>query len=89
MALLEAQRFGTPVVAGNIRGVPDVVLDGVSGYLFSEGDMQEMAERVQSLLRDDTLRLEFSRNASEFVLRERSLEMASGLLSREIRSVVG
>jgi len=44
---LEAGSCGLPVVATNIQGIRDAVIDGKTGYLIQEGQAQEFLERIQ------------------------------------------
>jgi glycosyltransferase involved in cell wall biosynthesis len=50
MVLLEASACGLPVVAYRAGGIPEVVLDGVTGMLATAGEVAELAERLQNLL---------------------------------------
>ena len=84
MALLEAQAAGLPVVSCALRGVPDVVADGESGILVKDSDFEALAREVRGLLLDRERRQGLGRGAAAFVLRERSLEMAAGRLSRAL-----
>lgn len=52
LVLLEAMAAGTPVVAANSGGVPDVVRDRFNGFLFPPGDAAEAANAVRRLLED-------------------------------------
>jgi glycosyltransferase involved in cell wall biosynthesis len=67
MALLEAQAAGLPVVAGNQRGVPDIVAPGVTGLLPDAGDAPAFSQAVRRLLQDDTLRRQFGAAAARRV----------------------
>jgi glycosyltransferase involved in cell wall biosynthesis len=49
---LEAAATGLPVVAVRAAAVPDAVSDGVNGYLVAPGDVEAMAERLMTVLRD-------------------------------------
>jgi glycosyltransferase involved in cell wall biosynthesis len=56
---------GVPVIATNAGGIPEVVEDGVSGYLSRVGDFVDMAEKSMKILKDnETLDL-FKANALE------------------------
>ena len=67
MVFLEAGACGLPSVAGRIRGVPDVVLDGKTGLLSPENDMQAFAELIRKLMGDPDLRARLGNNARTFV----------------------
>ncbi len=88
MALLEAQAAGMPVVAGNIRGVPDVVREGETGILTPAGDVPAFAAGVRRLLKDRTLRQTMGRRAQAFVTSERTLTQAAERLDRALREAV-
>ena len=55
VAVMEAQLSGLPVVATRHAGIPDVVLDGESGYLVDEGDVAAMAAAIAKLIEDPAL----------------------------------
>ena len=50
--LLEAMRAARPVVATEVNGCPEVVVDGVTGFLVPPGDAELWADRVLHLLKD-------------------------------------
>jgi glycosyltransferase involved in cell wall biosynthesis len=60
LVLLEAMAAGCPVIAANAGGIPDIVTDGVNGYLFDPNDEQGAIAATQRLLANaaerDTLR---------------------------------
>jgi glycosyltransferase involved in cell wall biosynthesis len=55
VAILEASAAGLPVVATRHAGIPDVVLDGETGLLVDEHDIDGMARAI-SALADDRVR---------------------------------
>jgi glycosyltransferase involved in cell wall biosynthesis len=62
--LIEAGMAGVPVVAFGLAGVPEVVEDGVTGFVVEPGDHASLAERVLKLLEDEGLRREMGAAAS-------------------------
>jgi glycosyltransferase involved in cell wall biosynthesis len=56
MVNLEAMEHGRPVVATVFGGSPEVVRDGVTGWLANPFDVEEFAERIRRLLADPDAR---------------------------------
>ncbi len=56
MAVLEAMAAGLPVVATDVGGTRELVVEGETGFLISPGDAQGLADRVARLLGDPELR---------------------------------
>jgi len=56
VVVIEALAAGCPVVATSVGGVPDVVREGVDGFLVPAGDVEQLAERLARLARDPELR---------------------------------
>ncbi len=81
LALLEAQAAGTPVVAGRVRGVVDIVADGETGFLTPPGDDAAFAERLRALLADPSLRARLGANAADRVARVHGMTAASATLA--------
>jgi glycosyltransferase involved in cell wall biosynthesis len=52
IVLLEAMLSGLPVVATAVSAVPEIVADGLTGYLVSAGDSSAVADRLSRLLAD-------------------------------------
>ena len=73
-AILEAMLAGVPVIATNIAGNRDLVVDGVTGYLVPIGDRFEFTRRTHWLLDDETLRQRLGDAGRQRVLREFTVE---------------
>jgi glycosyltransferase involved in cell wall biosynthesis len=63
--ILEAMAAGTPVVAANVGGNPELVEDGVTGMLVSPGDCGALAEAILRLACDPALRHQMGAAARE------------------------
>jgi glycosyltransferase involved in cell wall biosynthesis len=53
--ILEAMRFGAPVVATRVSGNPEAIEDGVTGFLVPPDDPEALAARCVQILRDPAL----------------------------------
>jgi L-malate glycosyltransferase len=56
LAALEAMACGVPVVASRVGGLPEVIADGITGYLHPPDSLDDMAESAVGLLADETRR---------------------------------
>ncbi|MDQ0559987.1 glycosyltransferase involved in cell wall biosynthesis [Rhizobium mesoamericanum] len=88
LAYLEAQAARLPVIAQKTAGVPEVVIDGVSGHLTPSGDSKAFAAAVAALLDDPVRRLTMGASARHFVLKERSLKVAAKALDAILQTYV-
>ncbi len=67
MALLEAMSWGLPVITTPVGGIPEVVTHSETGLLVNPGDLQQLAEALQSLIENESLRLNLGRAARKRV----------------------
>jgi glycosyltransferase involved in cell wall biosynthesis len=64
---IEAAASGLPVVAARLEGIPDAVVDGVTGVLVEPKDAQAFADAIVELAKDEARRVEFGERARRYV----------------------
>jgi glycosyltransferase involved in cell wall biosynthesis len=67
VSLLEAMSAGVPVVASPVGGIPEVVVDGVTGFLAAPGDTAALSRLLRKLLLDRALGARIGAAARESV----------------------
>ncbi|MGQ9794802.1 MAG: glycosyltransferase family 4 protein [Anaerolineae bacterium] len=65
LVLLEAMAFGLPVIGVNGWAMPEIVEEGVNGYLIEPDSFEQLIDRMRRLALDDSLRREMSQRARE------------------------
>ena len=63
MTVLEAKAVGTPVVGARIGGIPELVREGVDGFLFEPGDIADLAQALVSVTASDTIAMDAAARA--------------------------
>lgn len=85
--LLEALAAGVPVAATAVGGTPEVLAEGVGGYLVPAGDPAALARRILDILRDETGRRELGRRGRQRVRSEFTFEVQSAAYQRLFESL--
>lgn len=65
--LLEAMALSKPIIASNVGGVPEVVSDGISGFLFKPKDVQRLSNRLEYLIEEPELAKKMGEMGYSFV----------------------
>ena len=63
LVILEAMSAGRPVIGTNVGGIPEIIDDGVNGYLVEPENPEQIAEKVIQLFAEEKLLTELGRNA--------------------------
>ena len=84
VALIEAAAASVPAVASRMRGIPDIVIDGVTGYTIDPKDDAAFIGAVSRLLVDHELRMTMSSAAREHFLDNFTPAVAFGPLLKHL-----
>lgn len=63
LAALEAMACQVPVISSNIGGIPEINIQGVTGYLSELGDVDDMAKNALYIISDEARLKQFKENA--------------------------
>ncbi|MEI9935014.1 MAG: N-acetyl-alpha-D-glucosaminyl L-malate synthase BshA [Ferruginibacter sp.] len=63
LAALEAMAAEVPVIATNVGGLPEIVVNGYSGYMSNVGDINDMCKNALSIFKDEATTKQFKANA--------------------------
>jgi glycosyltransferase involved in cell wall biosynthesis len=90
LVISEAMNHGLPVIASRIGGIPELIDDGVTGFLFEPGNAPELTAKIQTLWNSPALcrqmglagRAKAEREFGETAYHNRLLEIYRGAIQR-------
>ena len=87
VAILEASASGLPVIGTRHAGIPEAVLDGETGFLVNERDIEVMAARMHVLATQPHLACEMGKKGRRHVTENYEMERQIQRLADLLRSV--
>ncbi len=72
--LLEAMLLEKPIIASNVSGTRELVTHNENGFLYPYGDIKTLANHLQALVENESLRIKMGQAGKERVLRDFSIE---------------
>ncbi|HEX3256628.1 MAG TPA: glycosyltransferase [Gaiellaceae bacterium] len=88
VSLMEAMATGLPVVATSISGIPELVIDGQTGMLVTDGDVQELAGAIVRLCKERELGVRLAESARSLVVERFNLDVESARLATLFESAM-
>ncbi len=88
-SVMEAFACGKPVIGARIGGIPELVVDGRTGYTFRPGDPDDLREKIRAILSDPEARVEMGKRARKVVEEEYSPEQHYKSLIRIYGTALG
>ena len=88
VSLMEAMATGLPVVATSISGIPELVMDGQTGILVTDGDVQALAGAIVRLCKEPGLGIQLARRARSLVVERFNLDVESERLATLFESAM-
>jgi glycosyltransferase involved in cell wall biosynthesis len=66
-SIIEAMLCNKAVIGSNIGAIPETIIDGQTGLLFEPGNVKMLAEKIQSLYKDEKLSNTMGMNAGNYI----------------------
>jgi glycosyltransferase involved in cell wall biosynthesis len=69
LSLIEAYTFGKPVIGANIGGIPELIKDGINGFVFESGNIKSLESKIDASLAIDLSEyISFSKSVRDFAM---------------------
>ncbi|OGV57786.1 MAG: hypothetical protein A2X45_19815 [Lentisphaerae bacterium GWF2_50_93] len=88
MSAAEASATGLPIIASRVGGLPEIVEDGVNGFLVESENVQGFAKAISTLAGDPELRIKMGQKGVEMAGRKFSTEATVGKLISAYRQIL-
>jgi glycosyltransferase involved in cell wall biosynthesis len=92
LTVIESNACGTPVVAAEVPGLIDSVIDGETGFLYPHSDTEAMARHIVRLLKDENLRKKLSKRGLEWAKEftwQKAAEKVESIIERVMSGKTG
>jgi GT2 family glycosyltransferase/glycosyltransferase involved in cell wall biosynthesis len=86
--IVEAMACGLPIVTTPVFGIPELVRENVNALFYEAGDSDELAERLEQLLGDETLRRKLAANSPRVLSGQPGFDEMVEQYGRVIRQAV-
>lgn len=82
IVLLEAMAASLPIISTPVGAIPELVMEGINGFLIDPGDYNALAERILTLAEDKNLREKMGLNNHKKVMQEYDFRIISKKLAK-------
>jgi glycosyltransferase involved in cell wall biosynthesis len=89
VAAVEAAAAGLPVLASNVGGLPEVVVDGETGFLVPPADVEALSGRLSQLIADPALRQRMGQAGCTFIKAHYDWKANAAQMESLYQSIVG
>ena len=87
ISILEAMSYGLPIISTPVGGIPEVVKDGVTGFLVMLKDVSQLRKRLERLIEDEKLRAEMGQEGRARVMAFFSIEKTRNEITQLLKTL--
>lgn len=87
--ILEAYACGIPVIGSHLGGIPEIIEEGVTGFIFQAKDEKDLAMKMLFLLQDDSKLEEMRENCRKIVQEKFDIKIFSKKIEDILETAIG
>lgn len=88
LSVIEAASCKIPVIAANIEGLKDAIMDGGNGFLVESENPEAWTQKINELLSNDNFRKEFGEKARQYIIDNFRWEIIAKKYLEEIKKTI-
>lgn len=69
-SVMEAELLGVPVIVSDASGLPEMVIDGKTGFIIPSGNSEQIYNKIKYLLENEEKRKEMAKHAKEWAIEQ-------------------
>jgi len=89
ISILEAMSFGTPVLSTKEGAIPEIINNNENGLIIKKNNPEDLAQKVEYMLVNEKLRIEFGQNAHKKFHEKYSIENFENNFCKTLSSILG
>jgi len=89
IVIIEAFSLGMPVIGAKIGGIPELVKDGETGFLFEPGNVDDLRGRIKELISDPVRAFKMGKNGQAVAVKEHNPEIYYQRLMEVYNNAIG
>ncbi|MBR4996589.1 MAG: glycosyltransferase family 4 protein [Bacteroidaceae bacterium] len=89
LTLVEAMQYRLPIVSTDVGAIPDIVTDGVNGFVCPQRDVQALAEALRKLIAEPQMRVAMGQRGYELYRERMTLEVFEMRFTGLLKGIVG
>jgi len=89
VAVLESSACEKPVIVSNVGGLPEVTVNGMTGYIVEPKNPEQLAKAIKKLLLDENVRKKMGKNGRKKVIEEFDWNNCVNKMVSEYKDAIG
>ena len=88
LVLLESMQYGLPIATTSEGAIPEIVEEGVNGFIVPKKDAQALADKIEYLIKNPEIAQQMGKNGYEKYMNNYTLEIFEKNFVRTISQVI-
>ena len=87
MSIIEAMSYSVPIVSTFVGGIPELVINGKTGYLVKPGSLDDLYKKILLLINNNDIREKFGRRGRQLIINRHNIDIITKKIAKIYTSV--